>query len=362
MHVLIIGGSSDHRGGLEAFSERSAQALTARNPDWRIAHAPTNTAYLTARRLPGLARGLAGLIDYRRSRPDVVWLQYVNLPDLLYLALSKVLRMRIMVTPHLGANWRSQSRPGLRRLSNWLLGFADRLALISTTQELEIALPAHVPRSLIRNFLPAEVLEAGAAVPLKPRPAALQLMHSGRLSEGKGTFLVVEVCARLKALQIPFRARITGAADTVTAKRLQEMITKHELEELVTVHGRVTDAELLRLLSESDILLHLSRIDSYPLIVLEAMTCSMLPVCIDLAGARDMIEQYDGRAVEEAAAVDQTVEFLATTKLADIRRRASAQASRVCADYSWRRCAAALEDALNACAVSKETQGNQENK
>jgi glycosyltransferase involved in cell wall biosynthesis len=181
-------------------------------------------------------------------------------------------------------------------------------------------------------------------------------MHSGRLSEGKGTFLVVEVCARLKALHIPFRARITGAADAATANRLHEMITKYQLEDLVTVHGRVTDAELLRLLSESDILLHLSRIDSYPLIVLEAIACSMLPVCIDLAGARDTIQQYDGRVVDEAAAVQQAVEFLATTEITDIRRRANAQASRVRADYSWPRCAAVLEDALNACIFSSDTQ------
>jgi glycosyltransferase involved in cell wall biosynthesis len=358
MHVLIIGGTADHRGGLEAFSERSSQALTARNPDWRIARLPTNTAYLTPRRLAGFARGLAGLIAYRRFRPDCVWLQYVNLPDLLYIALAKLLGMRVMVTPHLGANWRSQSRPGLRRLSVWLLGLADRLALISKTQELEIVLPPQVPRSLIRNFLPADVLEVGVVSQIEPRPAVLQLMHSGRLSEGKGTFLVIEVCALLKGLEIPFRARITGSADAATATRLQEMITKHELKDLVTVHGRVTDAELLQLLRGSDILLHLSRIDSYPLIVLEAMTCSMLPICIGLAGARDMIEQYDGRAVEEATAVQQTIDFLATTAIADIRSRASTQASRVRADYSWGRCAAALEGALNACVLGTDTRKN----
>jgi len=153
-------------------------------------------------------------------------------------------------------------------------------------------------------------------------------MHSGRLSEGKGTFLVVEVCARLKALHIPFRARITGAADAATANRLH------------------------------DILVHLSRIDSYPLIVLEAIACSMLPVCIGLAGARDMIQQYDDRAVEEAAAVQRAVEFLATAEIADIRRRANTQASRIRTDYSWRLCAVRLEDALNACVFGSVAQKN----
>jgi glycosyltransferase involved in cell wall biosynthesis len=351
MHLLILGGSLNHPGGVEAFCERSMEAL-GRRGDWRIARIPTSTAFLSMRRLPAMLHGLGSLIRYRRHRPDCVWLQYVNLPDLAYLALAKLLGLRVMVTPHLGSNWRSQSNPVLRALSGWLLSFADRLALISKTQELEINLPAGPPRSYIRNFLPASILAAQPS-PTSDAPPIMQLIHSGRLSEGKGTFLFVDVCERLRAANIPFFARITGGADGPTFARLNAMIAGYGLERQVAVLGRVPDAELLDLLRASDILIHLSRIDSYPLIVLEAMACSMIPVCMELAGARDMIETYGGHVVSVAGAVVETADFLSRQDLDDIRRRGRAAAVRVRTDYHWDRCAGALEAALRACAPGK---------
>lgn len=344
MHILVIGGSPEHLGGVEAFCERSAEALAERT-GWRIARLPAATAFLTLKRIPVLLGGLFSLVRYRAKRPDCVWLQYSNLPDLSFLAVAKLLGFKVMVTPHLGSNWRSQSNPFLRGLSGWLLSFADRLALISKTQELEIKLPPDVPRSLIRNFLPRTVLAAHTAT-ADAAPDRLQLIHSGRLSEGKGTFLFVDVCARLKAAGVPFFARITGGADDATYARLASMISQYGLEEHVSVLGRVSEEALLEHLRGSDVLVHLSSIDSYPLIVLEAMTCSMLPVCMELAGARDMIETYDGHIVSSVYAVEESTSFLRTLNLADVRQRGEVVAVKVKSDYGWNACAAALEGAL----------------
>ena len=129
------------------------------------------------------------------------------------------------------------------------------------------------------------------------------------------------------------------------------MIAERRLEDRVSVLGRVPEDELLDHLRGSDILVHPSLIDSYPLIVLEAMACSMLPVCIELAGARDMIETYGGHVVSRADAVAEAAEWLAAQDLADIRKRGRAAAERVRADYAWDRCAGALETALKACAT-----------
>jgi glycosyltransferase involved in cell wall biosynthesis len=348
MHVLILGGSLDHPGGVEAFCDRSRAALEQRGGNLRVHRIPTSTAYLTWRKLPLYLRGLAALVRYRRNRPDVVWLQYVNLPDLTYLMLAKLLGCRVMVTPHLGSNWRSQSSPILRRLSGWALRRADRLALISKTQEMEINLPAHVPRSLIRNFLPVEILTA----PLPDEavaPATLQLIHSGRLSEGKGSFLVIDICAALRDVGVPFQARITGGADRDTYAMLDQLIRGHNLREQVAVLGRVPEDELLDHLRRSDVLIHPSKIDSYPLIVLEAMACTMLPVVMELAGARDMVETYGGAVVSQTGAINEAVDWLVAQDLIELRAKGRAAAQRVRADYAWDRCAGALEAALQAC-------------
>jgi glycosyltransferase involved in cell wall biosynthesis len=353
MHLLILGGSSDHLGGLEAFRDRSAEALGHRG-GWRISRIATSTAYLSLRRLPVVFHGLAQLFRAGWSRPDCVWLHYVNLPDLAYLALAKLLGLRVMVTPHLGANWRSQSNPALRALSGWLLSFADRLALMSRTQELEINLPAGVPKSYIRNFLPKPILTAAVPNPIGAN-GAIQLIHSGRLSEGKGTFLFIEVCKRLRAANVPFFARITGGTDETTLARLHAMIADYHLADHVAVLGRVPDAELLDLLRGSDVLVHLSRIDSYPLIVLEAMACGTMPICMELAGARDMIETYGGHIVSAAGAVEQTTDFVMRQDLVAIRSMGQAAAKRVRADYNWDRCAEALDCALQTCLLGDHT-------
>jgi glycosyltransferase involved in cell wall biosynthesis len=343
MRVLMLGGSQANPGGVEAFCERSGEAL-ARRGDWEAERIPTETAYLRLSTLRPFLRGLRTLARYRSQRPDCVWLQYVNLPDLAYLLLAKALRMQVMVTPHLGTDWRSQRNPLLRRLSEGALRRADRLALISRTQEQEIALPAGVPRSDIRNFLPESLLEAPMAKAVDS--PELHLIHSARLSEGKGTYMVVDVTAQLTQRDVDCRTTITGGADEETFTRLHKLIADRGVRDRVEVRGRVPEPELLDELSRSDVLVHLSRVDSYPLVVLEALAFSVFPLCMELAGARDMVEQYVGHVVPRDDAVEATATFLASADIDDLRRQAREAAVQVRRDYCWDNCASAVEGAL----------------
>ncbi len=344
--LLILGGSADHLGGVEAFCERSGTALATYAPDWEITRLPTSTAYLRPGKLAPYLRGLAALARHRRTRPDLVWLQYVNLPDLSYLLLARSLGLRVMVTPHLGSNWRSQENPLLRRASAAALAQAQRIALISPTQAEEIALPADVPRSLIRNFLPPEIL-TGALPDLPDGP--LQLIHSGRLSEGKGSHQVIEIAARLRDMGVPFGAKITGGTDAAFRARLDGLVAQHRLEGQVALLGRVPEDDLLAHLRGADVLVHPSRIDSYPLIVLEAIASGALAVCLDLAGARDMVTTYGGAIVSAADPVGESAGWIAAQDPATLRTAARKAAGEVRADYAWARCAGALDRALKAC-------------
>ena len=349
MRVLVVGGTPARRGGVEAFCERAVEAL-GRQPGWQPSHLPTQSAYLRPASLPAYLGGLVGLLRQRfgAARPDCVWLQYVNLPDLGYLLVARVLGLPVLVTPHLGSNWRSQSNPALRRLSRGLLGLARRIALLSATQVPEVDFPDSVPRSMIRTFLPRPLLEA----PLpQPTPAApLRLLHSARLSEGKGSFLFVEVCRRLAQRGVDFEARITGSADEATSQRLAAAIDDAGLGTRLQWDGRADLAEQIVRLDDADVLVHLSVVDSYPLIVLEALAFGAYPVCIDLAGARDMVQTYDGTVVPQAHAVERSVEVLASLDPLALRGRAVALAGQVRDDYDWGACVEALVPAISAVA------------
>ncbi len=347
MKVLSLGGSPNHLGGVEAFCARANEALE-RAGARPFEHLYTHTAYLTLARLPALFRGLAAFAFRRGERPDLVWLQYVCLPDLLYLLLAKALGYKILVTPHLGLQWRSQSNPVLRAVGTWILGLTDRFALLSKTQERELRLPERAPRSYIRTFLPA-VLGTAAAPPESPRGGpVLKLVHACRLSEGKGTFRFVDVCRHLVERGVAIEASIAGGADEETMDRLRRMIAERGLDRVVRLRGRVSDEDLLDILRASDVLVHLSAVDSYPLIVLECLTLGVFPICMDLLGVRDMAATYDGHIVASADAAHDAAEFLSRQDPEELRQRAARAALRVRDDYDWNRCVRLLEAAFAA--------------
>lgn len=346
--LLILGGSSCYIGGVEAFCRRAAAALGRAGGGWRSTQIATDTAYLKLRQLPRFLRNIARVAMIPRHSYDCIWVQYANLPDLIFVLVAKLRGHRVMVTPHLGMAWRSQSNRVLRAFSTLVLRAADRLALISPTQEIELNLPA-VPRSGIRNFLPEEVL----AAPLPDRALAsptLQLIHSGRLSGGKGSFLVIDVCARLRDLGVPFQMRLTGAADPTTLAALHQRIDRAQLNDQVELLGRIPEADLIAHLQNADVLLHLSKVDSYPLIVLEAMASGALPVCMELAGARDQVETFGGHIVSVDHAVEEAAAWIAQQagNLPSLRAAGRRIAERVRRDYAWDVCAAHLERALRA--------------
>ncbi len=180
---------------------------------------------------------------------------------------------------------------------------------------------------------------------------ALQLVHAGRLSEGKGTFLLIDVCRRLGELGVSYSAKIAGGADDATMSSLKQAIEAAGVQEHLHVLGRVSDDELLALLGKSDVLVHLSQIDSYPLIVLESVAFAVYPICLNLAGARDMVASYTGDVVAAERPAEDTAVLLSRRKRSDMRDDAIRSAKKLRDDYSWANCVKALETALEAVRI-----------
>lgn len=345
MLVLMIGGTPAHPGGVEAFCARAAEAFDG-DSDIQLDYSPAHTAFLPPRGwLPLVIRAWRTV---RQHRADIggIWLHYVNLPDLVYLAIARLMGISVLVTPHLGTDWRSQANPILRIISRFLLARANGIALLSRTQEDEIALPVRVRRWQVRTFLPRHIW--AQPVPVRDPSQPLRLLHSARLSEGKGTFLFVDLCAKLRDRGMTFSACITGGADEATMKRLHTQIADNGLNGRIEICGLVDVEEQLRQLRAADVLVHLSRIDSYPLIVLESLACGLFPVCMELAGARDMVRTYAGELVSPVAAVEEAVEFLASADPRAIRGEALSVAERVRQDHRWESCVALLKPAMIA--------------
>jgi glycosyltransferase involved in cell wall biosynthesis len=341
--MIVLGGSPHHPGGLEGFCERATIAINRHTTSWTAEWRPSDTAYAGIRRLPAIYRAWRRLD--RLDGVALIWLQWSTLLDLMLLRRLRTLGVPVMVTPHLGANSRLQRVPVLRALCLRLLGHADRLALLFPEQDAEIALPAAVPRTPVRTFLP----EIALASPARPNPnsgTALHLIHAGRLSHGKGTFRMVALCAALRARGLPVEGRIVGRADPTTMAALVRAIADAGLGDTLTLIDWLDEAALIAALADADILVHLSELDSYPLIVLEALAAGTVPVVADMIGARAMVARYGG-FVSDGSSVAAAADWLAAQDRVRLRHDAAAAAMRVRQDHGWPACVNRLVEAAN---------------
>jgi len=328
----MIGGSAHHPGGLEAYCARAVEAVARSGRTITLSWLESGTAYLSPRHLPGVARVIGAMRRARRDGSEVAWVQASNLSELALAGVARALGFRVIVTPHFGAASRMETRRAARTVAARLLASADRVALLFARQAEEICVPRGRAHAVVGTFLPAASL---AALPAAAAPARLRLLHAGRFSDGKGTFRMVALCAALRAQGVAFDARIIGRGDEQTSARLHAAIVAADLVNALTIEDWRDEAGLIAALREADILVHLSTLDSFPLIVLEAMACDTYPVVFDMAGAGEMVARFGGLSRPATENMEDVAERLAVLPLEDVRTHARAIGRDVRAAYYW---------------------------
>lgn len=330
--VLMIGGSAHHPGGLEAYCARAVEAVARSGRTITLSWLESGTAYLSPRHLPGVARVVGAMRRARRDGIEVAWVQASNLTELALAEVAHRLGFRTIVTPHFGAASRMETHRAARAVAARLLTRADRVALLFARQAEEICVPRGRANAVVGTFLPAASL---AGPPAAAVPARLRLLHAGRFSDGKGTFRMVALCAALRARGVAFDARIIGRGDVETTARLHAAIAAADLGNALTIEDWREEAGLIAALREADVLVHLSTLDSFPLIVLEAMACDTFPVVFDMAGAGDMVARFGGLSRPATENMEDVAERLAALPLQDVRMHARAIGRGVRAAYKW---------------------------
>lgn len=352
--VVLIGATIGQYGGLEAFCSRSIDALHERG-NWNVIHVHSNTAYLKFTKLHVFVSEIYKTCKIiRQTKPSCVWIQYCNFPDLVFVIIANLMNYKTMVTPHLGLIWRSRRNRFLAGLSNFILSKAKVIAPISESQIIELNIPRYLKFRHIRTFLPHNILSYQTNEKLDGYDVEkyLRIMHSGRLSYDKGTFLFLELCKKLRDHKIAFSAVLTGPTDDQFDNAIKSYIMSENLETLINYRGMVSSDDLADELRQADLLVHLSRCDSYPLIVLEALACGTVPICIDLAGPTHMLQTYGGYAVPESdETVDKVLSWIKSHEIVDIREIGRTASAHIRSDYSKNACTNLLEDALRFTSI-----------
>ncbi|WP_375271958.1 glycosyltransferase family 4 protein [Sphingomonas sp.] len=331
--VLMIGGSAHHPGGLESYCARAMEAVARSGRTIALTWLESGTAYLSPRHLPGIARVIAAMRRKRRDGFAVAWVQASNLTELALAEVAQRLGYQVIVTPHFGAASRMETHGLARAVAARLLARADRVALLFASQAEEICVPRTAEHAVVGTFLPDASL-AGPPIDRAP-PDHVRLLHAGRFSEGKGTFRMVAFCAALRARGVPFSARIIGRGDAATSARLHAAVAAADLGAVIAIEDWRDEAGLIAALREADVLVHLSTLDSFPLIVLEAMACDTYPIVFDMAGAGDMVARFGGLSLPRDAEIEPVAARLGAIPTAVLRARARVIGAGVRAAYDW---------------------------
>jgi glycosyltransferase involved in cell wall biosynthesis len=141
----------------------------------------------------------------------------------------------------------------------------------------------------------------------------LEIIHVGSLQPYKGQKFLVEACAQLKQLGLPFRCRIIGEGEE--RARLEALIARNGLGEQVELLGAKTADEVADLLASANcyvqpsIITPSGKMEGIPVALMEAMACQLPVIASDLSGIPEIVRPSktgylvtpaDSKAIAEA--------------------------------------------------------------
>ncbi len=128
----------------------------------------------------------------------------------------------------------------------------------------------------------------------KTAPPPVHLLYAGKLSYAKGVDWLLRCCLQLKHL--PLHLHLAGSGTGSEEETCLKLAA--ELGAAVTVHGRISQQELSRLMGICHIFVLPSFFEGLPLVLLEALASGCRIVTTDLPGCRELLEKGSSDLVE----------------------------------------------------------------
>ncbi len=140
----------------------------------------------------------------------------------------------------------------------------------------------------------------------KAEAPPVHLLYAGKLSYAKGVDWLLRSCLNISG--IPLHLHLAGSGTGDEEKTCLELAQK--LGSRVSVHGRISQQELARLMGKCHIFVLPSFFEGLPLVLLEALASGCRVITTDLPGCRELLEKGSHDLVEfvelpELAKVDQ---------------------------------------------------------
>ena len=131
----------------------------------------------------------------------------------------------------------------------------------------------------------------GADCPPREENAAPQLLFFSNLLPSKGVVDLLDACRILVERGCRFSCRLVGAPSAdIPAERLGELVAERGLERVVRYDGPVYGAAKQKVWAGADLLVHPTRDDCFPLVILEAMAAGLAVVATREGAVPDEVE------------------------------------------------------------------------
>jgi len=225
-------------------------------------------------------------------RPDLVYFTLTPngtafYRDVLYVAIMKLSKVRRIYHLHGKGIDKALASPLIRALYKWVFRGAEVILLSPCLYEDSARVVQREQCHFLANGIPDPWYggkfrdQQARGIPRKtPR-----IVYFSNLVVNKGIFILLEALALLKLRGVPFRASFVGAWESVSVEQeFGRIVRDNALDDLIEVCGPRHGDEKRQTYSEADIMAFPTYNDSYPLVVLEAMSHG-LPVLSTYEGA-----------------------------------------------------------------------------
>ncbi|MFQ5398798.1 MAG: glycosyltransferase family 4 protein [Anaerolineae bacterium] len=292
---LVIYGTLETLSGGFYYDHRLVEQLRHRGDKIEIFSLPWSSygRHLAHNFWPDFARRLRDaeidlLLQDELNHPSLFWLNRRMRPRVTYPIASIVHHLRS-----------SEARPAWQ---NKLYRLVERAYLTSvdgfifnsqTTRQAVERMAQNRPSVVVTpagdRFRPE--LDEEAIIARAHEPGPLRLLFVGNLIRRKGLHLLLAALARLP--RDAWRLEVAGGptVDPGYPQTVRRQIAASELNECVTLHGRLSDDELARLLQHSQLLAVPSSYEGFGIVYLEGMGFGLPAIAGSRGGAAELITE-----------------------------------------------------------------------
>ncbi len=118
----------------------------------------------------------------------------------------------------------------------------------------------------------------------------VQLFFLSNLMESKGVYLLLEACKQLKQKKLSFQCTFVGGVGDINREQFKSKLIEMDLVDNVNYVGEKFGKEKAEIFSNTDIFVHPTLNDCFPLVLLEAMQYSLPVISTIEGGIPDIVD------------------------------------------------------------------------